>query len=118
MVQQIDAACQKAGILPHAMLAGHAHNYQRYTRNVQLGALRGQVPNIVAGCGGHNNSSVTAATGQVFGDAVFEKSKKGFGYLTVTASKKQLVIGMTDTTDAGKRPFDSVTVDLASHTVR
>jgi hypothetical protein len=32
MLKQIDAACKKAGIWPHAVLSGHAHNYQRFTR--------------------------------------------------------------------------------------
>ncbi len=32
MLAQIDAACEKAGIWPHAVLSGHAHNYQRFTR--------------------------------------------------------------------------------------
>lgn len=117
MLQQIDNACKLAGILPHAMLAGHSHNYQRYTREVQLGALRGEVPCIVAGCGGHNDSLVNEASGQKVGDAVFEKSKKGFGYLTVTANKTKLVIDMTDTTGGNKRRFDRVTVNLAKHKV-
>ena len=118
MLKQIDDACQQAGILPHALLAGHSHNYQRYTRDVRIGALRGQIPNIVAGCGGHNDSSIKEATGQKLQDATFEKSKKGFGYLTLTASKTTLTIEMIDTTDGGKRPFDKVTVDLAKHTVK
>ena len=32
MLKQIDAACAKAGVWPHAFLSGHAHNYQRLTR--------------------------------------------------------------------------------------
>jgi len=118
MIKQIDDACQQAGILPHVLLAGHAHNYQRYTRDVKLGTLKGKVPCIVAGCGGHNDSSVKTASGQKVQDAVFENSKKGFGYLLVTASKSQLAIEMIDTTGGGKRSFDKVTVNLATHSVQ
>ena len=32
MLQDIDAACQAAGVWPHVVLSGHSHNYQRYTR--------------------------------------------------------------------------------------
>ena len=32
MRKQMDAVCDKAGIWPHAVLAGHVHNYQRFTR--------------------------------------------------------------------------------------
>src|SRR5262249_46348736 len=34
MLQQIDQACTAAGIVPHALLAGHTHTYQRYTRTI------------------------------------------------------------------------------------
>jgi hypothetical protein len=117
MLKQIDDACSAAGIAPHAMLAGHSHNYQRYTRSTTVGGTTAQVPYIVAGCGGHLDSSVVAAARQRVGDAVFEKSMKGYGYLLVTASKKQLTIEMFETTDANKRSFDKVSVDIASHRV-
>ncbi|MBV9462139.1 MAG: metallophosphoesterase, partial [Bradyrhizobium sp.] len=32
MMKQIDEICTRVGVYPHAFLAGHAHNYQRYTR--------------------------------------------------------------------------------------
>jgi hypothetical protein len=51
------------------------------------------------------------------GETVFEKSLKGFGYLLVTANKAQLSIEMIETTDGVKKPFDKVTVDIASHRV-
>ena len=34
MLQEIDDACQAAGVWPHAVFSGHAHNYQRFTRTV------------------------------------------------------------------------------------
>ncbi len=48
MLQDIDNACQAAGVWPHAVFSGHSHNYQRFTRTVN--GL--QVPYVVAGCGG------------------------------------------------------------------
>ena len=32
MLSQIDAVCKDTGVWPHAVLSGHAHNYQRFTR--------------------------------------------------------------------------------------
>jgi hypothetical protein len=118
MLAQIDKACLDARIAPHAMLAGHAHNYQRYTRTAKIdGSGDVQIPYLVAGCGGHAASAVTAATHQHMGDTVFEKSLKGFGYLVVTASTAQVSIEMIETTDGVKKSFDKVTVDIASHRV-
>jgi hypothetical protein len=118
MLAQIDKACNDAGIAPHAMLAGHSHNYQRYTRTAKIGGTQQvPIPYLVAGCGGHAASAVTAATHQHLGETVFEKSLKGFGYLLVTANKAQLSIEMIETTDGVKKPFDKVTVDIASHRV-
>jgi hypothetical protein len=36
MLQQIDNACKAAGIGPDALIAGHSHTYQRYTRMVSI----------------------------------------------------------------------------------
>jgi hypothetical protein len=49
MLAQIDKICEETGVWPHAVLSGHAHNYQRFTRVRQ--AM--QIPYIIAGNGGH-----------------------------------------------------------------
>ena len=49
MLAQIDAICEETGVWPHAVLSGHAHNYQRFTRVRQ--AM--QISYIIAGNGGH-----------------------------------------------------------------
>lgn len=49
MMAQIDEICGKTGVWPHAVLSGHAHNYQRFTR--MHGSM--QIPYIIAGNGGH-----------------------------------------------------------------
>jgi hypothetical protein len=49
LAADIDAACQAAGQWPDAVLSGHAHLYQRFTR-----ATAGrEIPYIVAGSGGY-----------------------------------------------------------------
>jgi hypothetical protein len=49
MLAQIDKICDQVDMWPHAVLSGHAHNYQRFTR--MHGAM--QIPYIIAGNGGH-----------------------------------------------------------------
>ena len=88
MLADLDAACAAASVQPDAVISGHAHNYQRHTRRVQ----GKKVPFVVAGCGGHNDSRVDPADGQLSGDHSFDKSFKGFGYLTVTATPRRLKI--------------------------
>jgi hypothetical protein len=116
MLGQIDQVCTAAGIVPHALLAGHTHTYQRYTRSISR-PMAAQMICIDAGCGGHAASSVKAATGQHVGDAVFVKSLRGYGYVMATASKSQLVLEMFQTSGGHKTSFDRVTMDIASHRV-
>jgi hypothetical protein len=115
MLAQIDEACAAAGVFPHAMLAGHRHNYQRYTRTVERVAGSYQIPCIVAGCGGRAESSAEDATGERTGDAVYEKSRSGFGYLMLKVDQNQLLIEMYAVTDDEKTLFDSVAVNVKSH---
>jgi hypothetical protein len=115
-VQQIDQACTAAGIAPHALLAGHTHTYQRYTRTITK-PMAAQLICMDVGDGGHAASSVTAANGQTVGDAKFVKSLRGYGYVLVTVDKNRLVVEMFETTGGKKTSFDKATIDLATHRV-
>jgi Calcineurin-like phosphoesterase len=125
MQKQIDEICEKAGVWPHAVLSGHAHDYERFTR------ARGpaQIPYIVCGNGGHalprftqNNlppprTPVKLALPQG-SDAVTLENYDGqkYGYLRIIANDKQLRIEYHPASDGAdaKTPDDFVTVDLAS----
>ena len=48
LATDIDSCCQAAGIWPDAVLSGHAHLYERFTRTTSDGR---QIPYIVAGAG-------------------------------------------------------------------
>ena len=117
MLGQIDAACTTAGIAPDAVLAGHAHTYQRFTRKVNIGGTAMEVPYVVAGCGGHNDQPVNTPTGTPEGDHTLVKSFQGYGYLRITASAQTLKIDFQSVlgpngTVISPATFDSVTVDL------
>jgi hypothetical protein len=142
MLQQIDTICKAQGVYPHAVLSGHAHNYQRFTRTMRFGSKEIDVPFIICGDGGHNvNKLVQGKGGQAaqepqFGvevdymeppqPAVQAKSlvlnhydDTNYGYLRITVDKTRLQIGFHQVGKASisQSRVDMVSVDLASGTV-
>ena len=141
MLRDIDTICKAQGVYPHAVLSGHAHNYQRFSRMVQFGSKTYEVPFIICGDGGHNvNQLVQATKGQPaqepdYGADVSYMDQKpaitskglilkhyddqNYGYLRITVDAESLKIGFNQ---VGKNSIpqsrtDLVTVDLASHSV-
>jgi hypothetical protein len=141
MLAQIDAICNATGVYPHAVLAGHAHNYQRYTRSIQFGGGTYEVPFIVCGGGGHDVSSLVrarlgspaqepangAAVGYLDPNPVVDAvslvldrhDDRTYGYLRISADPVHLDIGFypVDAAIPAGSPSDRVTVDLATHTL-
>ncbi|HVI08843.1 MAG TPA: metallophosphoesterase [Candidatus Binatia bacterium] len=129
MLKEIDGICADVGVWPHAVLSGHAHNYQRFTRTLN----NRQIPFIVCGNGGHGLQSLsktqTIRTPQdmkMFAqperkDSVTFESydDKNYGYLRVIVDPKQLRIEYHPASDGSttKTPDDFATVDLASGTL-
>ncbi len=140
-LREIDAICQTQGVYPHAFFSGHAHNYQRYTRNIIFGGSNYSVPFVVAGNGGHN---ITLLPGQKKGvTSTYEPIKdiqvdyldpnpavktlglkldmsndRNYGCLRVTVDRKKLQIEMhTITTPVSTASVDTVAVDITSHNI-
>jgi len=120
MLLDMDTACQAAGVWPHAVFAGHAHNYQRYTRTV-AGV---QIPYIVAGCGGHTPLAAMRATYRTpykIDDTLTLESydDKDFGYLRIVVNATTMRVEFHPESDGGttKTPDDQVTITLATQTV-
>ena len=124
MLADIDAACKKAGVWPHAVLAGHVHNYQRFTRTR---SDKTEIPYISCGNGGHNAQALAGSlrapqviqSGRGVDTVVLENYDAApghFGYLRVLVTQKQLRIEYHPASDGAtsKTPDDSVTVDLAT----
>ena len=128
MLKEIDAVCAKVGVWPHAILSGHAHNYQRYTRSIN----NLQIPFLVIGNGGHGLNTLamnppirTPMPLPVFAqperkDTVTLESydDKNFGYLRITVNPAQMLIEYHSASDGPgvKTPNDSITVDLKTAT--
>jgi len=118
MLADIDSTCQAAGVWPHAVLAGHTHNYQRYTRTIN--GL--SIPFLVVGCGGHSPLETmrgTYRTPYKIDDSLTLESydDTDYGYLRITVTATTLTIEFHPQHDGGatKTPDDVVTVTLATH---
>jgi hypothetical protein len=127
MLQDMDAACTRAGVWPHAVLAGHVHNYQRFTRIRPDGT---KIPYVSCGNLGHNVQALTRKgdpplrvpqviqpAGRGADQVTFESyDDKNYGYLRVIATDQQLRIEYHAASDGPqiKAPDDYVTVDLAA----
>jgi hypothetical protein len=120
MLADIDSACTSAGVWPHAVFSGHAHNYQRFTRSINGMTI----PFIVAGCGGHAPLSKMSGTYRtpypIDTDLTLENyDDTDFGYLRVIVNSTTMTIEFHPASDGTtvKTPNDTVTVTLATHTV-
>jgi hypothetical protein len=130
MLKEIDAICAKAGVWPHAVLSGHAHNYQRFTRT--LG--KRQIPYVVCGNGGHpplQKLKVDTTLRTPIAMPAFSQPERkdtvtldnydfnSFGYLRVIVDETQLRIEFHPEGDGvtAKTPDDFVTVLLENSTL-
>lgn len=129
MLKEIDAVCAKVGVWPHAVLSGHAHNFQRYTR--RLG--KRTIPFYVIGNGGHGLAplSIDTTLRTPINMPIFAQPERGdsvtlenydyleYGYLRILVDAKQLRIEYHPASDGmtTKTPNGAVTVDLASGTL-
>lgn len=126
MRQQMDEVCARVGVWPHAVLSGHAHSYQRFTRQRPDGS---EIPYIICGNMGHNVQKLhgqggaplrapQVLSGRAGDDQVtFENyDDQDYGYLRVIVDPRQLRIEYHPASDGreAKTPDDNVTVDLAT----
>jgi hypothetical protein len=123
MLADLDSCCGKAGFWPHAFLSGHAHNYQRFTRNPPN--TKYDIPYIVAGNSGHGLSAIKSTTAgplrtpvKISDELLFENyDDKNYGYLRIIVDAHQIRIEYHDANPAQKSYSDAVTVDLKTHTM-
>ena len=129
MLADIDAICAETAVWPHAVLSGHAHNYQRFTR-YQEGR---ETPFVICGNGGHAHARLTkkgtpalrtpavqAPLSNGADRVVFENyDDADFGYLRLVVDGTRLRIEYHPASDgeSAKTPDDAVTVDLATRTL-
>jgi kumamolisin len=119
LANDIDTAARAAGIWPDAVLSGHAHLYQRFTRAVD----GRQIPYIVSGSGGFAatvpQSGLPNAPVTVGEYTLVKAPIVDFGYLTVTVdmSTSKPTLDFVFRTHQGSQAQDEVTLDLTSGTI-
>jgi Calcineurin-like phosphoesterase len=140
MLADIDTVCKNVGVYPHAIISGHAHNYQRYTRKLQFNGKSYSVPFVICGDGGHNVDALVKSsfgkktpepgdnldvsymdTGTIFqstGLTLNKHDDQDSGFLRIQATASNLTITFNPVPKSGtaSKP-DTVTVNLAAHTV-
>jgi hypothetical protein len=109
--EDLTSAFTEAGLWPDAVLSGHAHLYQRFSRKVG----EQEIPYVVAGAGGFSETRprTPVAKGATNGTYTLDVDPiVHFGYMTVTVDMKakKLTIGYRPSKEEIKG--DSVTVDL------
>jgi hypothetical protein len=129
MTSQIDAICNKVGFWPHAVIAGHAHNYQRFTR---IRPNNTQIPYVICGNGGHNVQRLTKGSSPLRTPQIIQRAAGGqdqvvfenyddqdYGYLRIVVTASQLRIEYHPASDGpnAKTPDDSVTVDIETRAI-
>ncbi len=117
MSADIDSACMAAGTWPHAVLSGHVHNYERFTRTVN----NMEIPYVVCGSGGHTPLSTMRGTFRtpykIDSTLTLESyDDTDFGYLRIVVTATTLTIEYHPESDGGvtKTPDDTVTVNLTT----
>jgi len=123
LAADIDAACTASGLWPDAVLSGHAHLYQRFSRTVT--GLPHPIPYVVCGSGGYAVTPPMGGSppaGTTVGDyTLVIPPVMDFGYLTLTvdlsAAQGTLTISFRSPTQVNEH--DSVTVPLpVAHAAR
>ena len=127
MLAEIDKCCQDAKCWPHAILSGHAHNYQRYSRTIPQNVTNDTeytVPYLVCGNGGHaltklgSKDSPVRAPKQINDNVVFENyDDSNYGYLRIICNSTTVRIEYHTSDTTQKSPNDFVSVDLATRTM-
>jgi hypothetical protein len=127
MRKEIDAICDEVGVWPHAVLWGHAHNYQRYTR--ARAAM--QIPCVIAGGGGHSRPQnltrrddpplrtplkiATDTDAEVLEN--YDDTDTCYLRIGVTASQLRIEYHPSSDADMAKTPDDQVTIDLRTRQI-
>jgi hypothetical protein len=120
LADDIDAAAREAGFWPDAVLSGHAHLYQRFTRKVD----GREIPYVVSGSGGFSATQPVAGLPKApltVGEYTLVKNPiVEFGYLSVTVdlsgASGHLAITFHDRTNT--RVHDHLRLDLATGKIR
>jgi hypothetical protein len=119
MLEDLDNVFTQTGIWPDAVLSGHTHHYERWTRNVN----GKEIPYIIAGCGGYNMRPISPAPATDITSTVATNTHELrmylpiYGYLKVSVNEKQMGLAYNSTNPSFGLGADTVLVDLTTNKV-
>jgi hypothetical protein len=111
LANDIDASCRTAGLWPDAVLSGHAHLYQRFSRRVD----GREIPYVVSSSGGFTATMPQggATAGTTDGEYTLVKAPiLDFGYLMVTVDSGTKTLTVAFRSPGRADEHDSVVVRL------
>ena len=109
----LDSCFKEAGLWPDAVVSGHSHLYQRFTRVHPENNVR-DIPYLVSGSGGFAMTPIqTGVTVPASpGDHTLHNYIPAFGYLQLTANAHKLSISFNSTDPKYGVAADSISIDL------
>lgn len=122
LMNDLDDAFKQAGLIPDMVLSGHAHIYQRFTRQVN----KFSIPYIISGSGGFAMTPLKTLPGGEIIKTPFQETPKGpvlekyipaFGYLKLMATSGMIGMQFNSSDPAYGPNADSIFVDLKSHVI-
>ena len=112
IMKDLDVCCKAAGLWPDVLLSGHAHLYQRFTRNLPNGQ---QTPYLVAGSGGFAATTPKQLPPApiTVGDHTLEINPiVDFGYISVETDARTITLTFKTADGGPVRVRDTVSVNL------
>jgi Calcineurin-like phosphoesterase len=111
--KDLTGAFEDADFWPDAVLSGHAHLYQRFTRKVG----KREIPYVVAGAGGFSETPPETPVSKGATNGIYKLETDPivhFGYMTVSVDMKAKTLSIGYRPSNPEVEGDSVSVDLES----
>jgi hypothetical protein len=122
LMNDLDDAFTKSGLWPDMILSGHAHIYQRFTRNIN----NMDIPYIISGSGGFamtpiktmpNGDDIPKGLEEPQANITLNEYIPAFGYLKLIATKDEIGVQFNSTDPQYGEGADSIFINLATHAI-
>ena len=115
----MDEACRAAKVWPDIVISGHAHNYQRYRRSLNIDGRTVEIPYLVVGTGGFSLSDVPSGIGinSIGPDSdrvLYVNALKEYGYVRITVDASSVATTFVRTQGNHRDVYETVQIDLKS----
>ena|ERR1022692_1771149 len=122
LMNELDDAFTTAGLMPDLVLSGHAHLYQRFTRNIN----NRNIPYLISGSGGFamtpiknmpNGNAIPKGSQDAPTGVTLDEYIPAFGYLKLVATNEMLGVQFNSTDPQYGEGADSIFIDLSTNVI-